>query len=396
MKRIYFCILIIALLTSGCRFQGKILTLKGDIENNIISANSTVAGKIMKMNVQQGSHVKKGDIIAVIDNVNQKYAVDQVQATVNMKKAHLDELKAGARPQEIAQAEAQVQASKAQVRASESQVDLLVGGNRPEQIEQAKNAVSIAQEALNSAKTTYNQVESDYNKALSLYQSGAISQNDLDKAKALLDLNTNQVNAAQKQLETSQQQYQLMQNGATSQSIDAARANYDAAKSYYDAAVSQVDLLKSGSTIQSITFAQADLDQSTALLNQAQNTLNDYNIVALADGIIISKNVELGDIVTASSNIADIAIDNDIYLLCYIPDQYLDKVYYDQQLTVKTSLGEQTGKVNYIALTHEYTPKDKQSTTDDKHIATKIKIKISDDSNRLKSGMKATVQVPLE
>lgn len=382
MKKLILCVLFIALITTGCSSKSNNLTLKGDIQNNIISANSTVAGKIIQMNKQQGEPVKKGDIIAVIDNTNQKYAVEQLQAVVNIKKAKLEELQAGTRPQQIEQAQAQVRAAKAQL-------DLLTSGNRSEQIEQAKNGVSIAQEALNTAQTAYNFADTQYKNALKLNKDGALSKNDLDNAKYKLDTTATQVSSAQYQLESAKQQLALLQNGSTSQAISTAQANYDAANA-------QLKLLQSGATKQTIAAAQADLDQSVAQLNQAQNILNNYNIIALNDGIIISKNFELGDVVNVGSNIADIAISNDLYVLCYIPDQYLDKIYYNQLLAVTTSAGIQTGKVSYIALKHEYTPKDKQSTSDDSHIATKIKVAINDNKGILKSGMTATVQVPLK
>ena len=115
-------------ITTGCSSNSNVLTLKGDIQNNIISATSTISGKIVEMKKNQGEVVKKGDIIAVIDNTNQKYVVDQMQATVNIKKAKLEELQVGTRPEQIEQAEAQVRANKAQL-------DLLTSGNRSEQIE---------------------------------------------------------------------------------------------------------------------------------------------------------------------------------------------------------------------------------------------------------------------
>lgn len=299
MKKIFLCILFIAIIATGCSSNSDKLTLKGDIQNNIISANSTQPGKIVKMNKQQGEPVKKGDIIAVIDNTNQKYAVDQLQAVLTMKKAKLDELQAGARPQQIDQEQAQVDASFAQ-----------------------------------------------------------------------LDLITST-------------------SGSKTQAITVARSNYDAAKA-------QLSLLKSGATKQTISIAKADIVESVAQLNQAQNTLTNCNIVALADGIIISKNFGLGDIVNIGSNIADIAISNDLYVLCYIPDKYLDKISYNQQLTVTDSTGTQMGKVNYIALQHEYTPKDEQSTSDSSQITTKIKVAIKDAKGILKSGMTANVEVPLK
>ncbi len=354
MKKIFLCILCLAFIVAGCSANPGNLTLQGDIQNNIISAISTVSGKIIKMNKQQGELVKRGDIIAVIDNTNQKYVVDQLQAIVNMKKAKLEELQAGARPQQIAQAEAQVRAAKEQL-----------------------NGVSIAQKALSSAQITYDYVDAQYKKTLTLYKEGALSKDELDKAKYKSDTAANQLSTAKYQLENAKMQF------------SAARANYDAANA-------QLDLLQSGATKQTINAAQADFDQAVAQLNQARNTLNNCNIVALEDGIIISKNFELGDVVNVGSNIADIAVTNGLYVLSYIPDEYLDKIYYNQSLAVTTAIGVQTGKVSYIALKHEYTPKDKQSTSDSKHMATKIKVTIKDNKGRLKSGMSANIEVPLK
>ena len=383
MKKLFMCSLITLFLFTGCSSNGKVLTLKGDIQNNIVSATSTVSGKIVELKKNQGEAVNKGDIIAVIDNVNQKYVVDQMQAAVNIKKAKLEELKSGSRPEQIEQTEAQTRASKAQL-------DQLLAGNRKEQIEAAKNDVSIAQDNVNSTQATYDNINTQYNNTVQLYQSDAVSKSTLDDAKLKFDTASAQLSSAKSKLETTKQQLQLLEEGSTTQSIDAARANYDAANA-------QLNLIKNGSTKQAITAAQGDLDQATAQLNQAQNTLNNYNIIASSDGVIISKNFDLGDVVNIGSDIADIAVSNDIYVLCYIPDEYLDKITYNQSLNVIPSNKKtQAGTINYIALKHEYTPKDKQSTSDSKHIATKIKVAIDSEDGALKSGMTATVEIPIK
>lgn len=382
MKKLFMCSLFILFIATGCSSNSNNLTLKGDIQNNIISATTTISGKIIEMKKQQGETVKKGDVIAIIDNTNQKYVVDQLQAVANMKMAKLEELQTGTRPEQIEQAEAQVHAAKAQL-------DLLTSGNRNEQIEQSKNEVKIAEDAVNSAQATYDYVNNQYSITSQLYESEAASKNDLDDSKYKLDTETNQLSSSKYKLESAKQQLQLLQEGSTSEAIDTAKANYDALNA-------QLDMLENGSTKQTIDAAQADLDQANAQLNQGQNTLNNYTITALNDGIIISKNFELGDVVTIGSDIADIAVSNEVYVLCYIPDEYLDKISYNQSLDVVASTGTQTGKVSYIALKNEYTPKDKQSTSDSKHIATKIKISINDMDGVLKSGMDATVEIPLK
>ncbi|MFW2491451.1 HlyD family secretion protein [Clostridium chromiireducens] len=382
MKKLFMCSLTVLFLTTGCSLNSDTLTLKGDIQNNIVPATSMVSGKIVEMKKNQGEVVKKGDVIAVIDNVTQKYTVDQTQAIVNIKKAKLDELKVGTRPEQIEQAEAQARAAK-------YQLDLLTAGNRSEQIKQAEDEVSISETSVNSAQANYDYIKNQYNNTSQLYDKDAVPKNTLDDAKLKLDTTSDQLSTAKYKLESAQQQLKLLKDGSTSESINIAQANYDAANA-------QLNLLKNGSTKQAIDAAQADLDQAVAQLNQAQNNLNNYNIVALNDGIVISKNFSLGDVVNVGSDIADIAISNELYVLCYIPDEHLDKISYNQSLNVVTSTGNQTGSVNYIALKHEYTPKDKQSTADSKHIATKIKVSINDSDGKLKSGMTADVQIPIK
>lgn len=382
MKRFLIFIITILFASAAASCSGSKLTLNGDIQNNIISANSTVSGKIIKLNKQQGETVKKGEIIAVIDNTNQKYAVDQLKAMLEMKKAKLEELQAGTRPEQIEQAQAQVRAAKAQL-------ELLQSGSRDEQIAQAENNVSIAQETISNSQSSYDYISTQYNNAQVLYNNGYMSKLDLDSSKNKLDSAASQLATAKYQLANAKQQLNLLKNGSTTESINAAKANYDAANA-------QLKLLQNGSTKQTLAAAKADMDQTAAQLNQSQYNLDNCNITALADGIIISKNFELGDIVNVGSNIADIAISNDVYVLCYIPEKYLGKIYYNQPLSVTTDLGTQTGKLSYIALKSEYTPKDKQSTSDGGSTAVKIKVSINDEGGKLKSGMTAKVTVPLK
>ncbi|MHC1720620.1 MAG: HlyD family secretion protein [Clostridiaceae bacterium] len=316
MKKLFAYIIAIAFIAAGCSSDSGSVTLKGVIQNNIISSNSTVSGKITEMKVQQGQKVKKGDVIAIIDSVNPKYNVDQLQAVVNMKKAKLEELQAGTRTEQITQ----------------------------------------AREALDTAQKTYDYQSNQYAITLKLYESGAASKAELDSVRLKADTASNQLSTAQSQLE----------------------------------------LLSSGATKQAIDFARADLAQAEAQLNQAKNNLSNYSITALESGIVISKNFELGDMVTAGSNIADVAMDDSLYVLCYVPVKYLDKIYYDQELQVKTSLGTQTGKIIFIALDSEYTPKDMQTKSESEKQAVKVKVSVKDSSGRLKQGVDASVIIPVK
>ena len=382
------CLTMIALLTGCSTIKHLVagnqeqIVLTGDIYNNLISASSTVSGKIVEMNKRLGEPVKKGDVIAVIDHAGQDYVIDQLRAVVDMKTAKLEELKAGSRPEQIEQAEAQVRAAKAQL-------ELLKSGSRQESVEQARLSVAAAEEALALTQLTYDHAQREYFKTLNLYEAGAATKEAVDEMQYSLNMAEKQLSVSRLQWESAKQQLALLEKGATPQEISAAEA-------HYDAAVAQLNLLKSGATRQAIEAAEADLQQAVAQLNQAKHNVENSYIRALADGIIISLNYELGDVVNVGGNIADIAVADDVYVLVYLPSKHLDKIAYNQPLKVVTPLGEQTGRVSYIALTREYTPKDKQSASDGDPVTTKIKVAIDDMDGRLKSGMTAEVVVPLK
>lgn len=375
-------LLALAILSTGCSQNSATLTLKGDIQNNIISSISTVSGKIVDMNKNLGETVKKGDLIAVIDDKNQTFVVEQLQAAVDFKTARLEEIEVGSRPLQIKQLEAQARVAK-------SQWDLISAGSRTEQKKQASLNVSIAKEGVNSAQISFDYASSQYENALTGYGLGTITKAELDAAKYKKDLAFRQLATAKFQRDSAISQLALVEKGSTPQSISAAKANYEAIKA-------QLELAKVGATSQAIVIAEADLNIAKAQLEQGKNLLESYKITSLADGVIISKNYQLGDVVVASSNIVDIAIDNDLYVIAYIPDKYLGKIQYGQKLKVNTPVGAIEGNVIYIDLNNEYTPKDKQSTNDSQHKATKIKVKITSTKGNLKSGMTADIEVPLK
>lgn len=381
MKKVLITSIILSILITGCKAESSI-TLEGDIQNNIISANTTESGMIIEMKKEQGELVKKGEVLAIIDDTNKKYIVEQLQAVVDMKQAKLDQIKNGARPEEIEAAEAQARAAKAEL-------DLMVTGNRDEQIEQAKNEVAIADENFKMASLSYDHISKQYQDAVILLEDGILSEYEFSNKKLELDTASNQLKSAKYRLENAKQQLQLVEEGTTKEGIKIAEAHYDAADANYQ-------LLMSGSTKENILIAQADLDQSIAQLKQAENVLENCTIKALEDGIIISKHYNLGDVVNSGSNIMDIAMTEDVYVLCYIPVKYLGKIVYDQELEVTTINGVQKGKVSYIGLETEYTPKDKQTNEDRKNKSVKIHVTIDDDNGTLKSGMTAEVEISLK
>ena len=372
------------LLSAGCTGQTA-LELSGTVESTRIEANSEVSGKITEVYKEEGDSVKQGDILAKVDPSAQEISVKQQEAVVTLKKAKLDELKAGSRAEQIHQAEAAVKAAKARL-------DELEAGSRPEEIKQAAAAVDTAKTTADSAKINYDYLLDKYNRTQELYRKGSVSEDSLADAKFRLETAGKQLDIAREQLKSSQYKLQLLQKGATSQAILSARANYEQAQA-------QLDLYKNGSTSQAIRAAEADLEQSAAALDLARLNLSRCEIKSPVDGTYLSRNANTGDMVTAGTSIGTVSNLTELWVRMYIPQKYLNRISLNQevQLTSSALPGETVkGRIAFISGEAEFTPKNVETKEAKENLVFRFKIRILDHLDRLKPGMSLDLKIPDE
>jgi len=316
-------VLLAAILLTAC---GNQIVLKGEVEAPVYSQYTEVSGKITKLPVELGQSVKAGDLIAEIDDTDAKYALEQLQAVLAKKKAVLAKLEEGADSLEI---------------------------------KQAKNNIDIAKAGYDSKKTLADRALSDYENALSLYNEGAITQNDMDNA--------------------------LDRKVLAEQTLISAETTLDNAKQ-------SLNLLLEGADKQDITAAQADVDQTESQVRQLEDNLAKYRITAVADGVVISKNYLLGDNVSVGYNLMDISAQNEKYLVTYVPKDDIYNVEYGQSLTINYGNEAIQGTVTFIDNKTQYTPKDLQTSVNKNKDSIKIKILLPEDST-IKPGEEAEVVI---
>lgn len=141
------------------------------------------AGKIASVEVEKGDEIKPGDILAKLDTTDLNFAV---------------------------------QASQAQADAAQSQYRKAQNGATKEEIEQLRVNLRKAKEALDFSEDLYQKMEA-------LYESGAISQHDRDKAKLEYEVRKNDVNQAELALQSAV-------NGTREEDLAMARANLSMAE----------------------------------------------------------------------------------------------------------------------------------------------------------------------
>lgn len=161
MKKI-FALLIASALVWGCSDNGKniIAEESGTIESTDVIISSQTAGRIMKMNADEGYEVKKGDTLLIADTELYELQLRQAIAGRDIAKAQLDLLIKGARKEDVAQ----------------------------------------AREIYNQASANLTLAETDKKRMEALYEVRSISKKQLDDATLRYDVSASQFNAAKQNL----------------------------------------------------------------------------------------------------------------------------------------------------------------------------------------------------
>jgi HlyD family secretion protein len=194
---------------SNKKFDLQAYTIAAQAEKNLtvrVTASGTVvpiqtvnlspktAGRLVHLFVEQGDRVRKGQVVAQMDNSDVQAQVDQLKANLAEIQSRGVEVVAGNRIQEISQAQAQVEAAQARLnlasakvkrnlslanegaisrdrldelmaddvsaranlREAQKRLDLMRAGSRPEDITQSKAAVAAAAAQLKAAQVLLN------------------------------------------------------------------------------------------------------------------------------------------------------------------------------------------------------------------------------------------------
>src|SRR5579871_5102163 len=99
------------------------LTLFGNIDLRQVQLAFNNSERITSVLVQEGDRVKKGQLLAVLDTSRLKPQVDQYKAMVDAQRAVVERMHNGSRPEEIAQARANLESSKADLANAKQQYD---------------------------------------------------------------------------------------------------------------------------------------------------------------------------------------------------------------------------------------------------------------------------------
>ena len=239
------------------------------------------SGTLTTLNVQVGSQVKQGDLLAQLDSSNQQLALAQAQQALN----------------ELTSASA---------------------------IANAKLAVTTDQANIINAQAALNNLKYYQNPALvqNEYAAYVIAKNNLDKAQASYDSlnsgpyidNTNVAAAyqklynAQQAFNTAQYYYSLYSQAPTQRALDAAQATLDLDNAKLVEDQNLVTALTGGTVPASATGTGLNaLNQAKLNLQTAQNNLAYTSLYAPISGTVLTVSSSVGDTINAGSVFITIA-----------------------------------------------------------------------------------------
>ncbi len=299
-----------------------------------------VGGKLIELNVAEGDHVTAGQVIARLDDVDQKMSLEaakvslaQAEASLLQSQANLANTEVGPTDEQIAQAEAAVmraEANLAQIMAGPSdetvnvararvgtlqaQLRQVLSGTREEQLVASLASARKAEANLRLAQTDFDKIayasDSDQAQPIAV----ALERATLDYEAALANYNTLLNGATSEEVDVSRAQVvegqaALAQSlaGATAEEIFVAQAAVLEAEAAL--ATAQV-----GPTDEQIAVAQAavevaqvGLEQAQVSIAQAEGTLSRTELIAPFDGIVATLNPKVGQVINAGQSILTLA-----------------------------------------------------------------------------------------
>lgn len=186
----------------------------------------------------------------------------------------------------------------------------------------------------------------------------------------------------------------LKKDVASEQAYEDALANKSEAKARLASARAALDLALAGFRKEDIRAAEGELHAAEAQVEQARTRLQDTEVIAPADGTVLTRVVEPGAIVAAGATVYSVSLGSPVWVRTYVSEPDLSRVHPGMPVLVSTDGGNQYhGHVGFISPDAEFTPKTVQTTALRTDLVYRVRVIVDDPDNKLRRGMPVTVNV---
>lgn len=343
------------------------ITISGTVQSagKYSVTSSLIDTKIKTVNFKVGDRVKKGDVIAVLDDTQLKEKLSEAKKTLKKtKEKNKLDLESAQRSYDSLVSEGEIQAQRNNRDVNEAYADYVNAVNERNNIAQKYN------EAINNRSALESQVN------FAFADDPEIAAMELETARAAEEELSAQLKAADEMIKTSKDAYDKMQENKT----DADKAQ---AKSLAD----QKDVLE----ITKIT-AEESLAAPKQEIEELKKSIDDCEVIAPADGIITSLNIKAGDIYKGDE--MAVVQDDSGYVISANVDQYdISSLSTGLKADITTNATGDTkmkGELTFVSLTPSAGTAEITSTD------YMIEAAVIDPDDRLRIGMSAKLIITLD
>jgi HlyD family secretion protein len=365
-------------LRNGGGNDGGIL-ISGNIELTRVDVAFKTAGLLMERAVDEGDDVRPGQIVARLDR-NQLERQRQAQvAALAAAEAQLAQARTAARWQKEALA-ADLEGRRAELGATQARLRELRSGARPQEIREAQAAVE-------AARTEHERASRDWERAQVLHANDDISTAQRDQYRARYE-------AASAALEQARQRLSLVEAGPRSETIEAAASQVERSRAGLKAG--EVNALEVQRREQEIAARQAEIERVRAQIALVDAQLADTVAVSPVGGVVLVKAADPGEVVAPGTTVLTVGDIDHPWLRGYIGARDLGRVKIGNPVRVTTDSfpGKvYNGRVTFIASEAEFTPKQIQTQEERVKLVYRVKIDVENPGRELKNNMPADAEI---
>ncbi len=317
-------------LLSACRQNApQAARFSGQVDATEVQVSAEVGGRIVELPIEEGDRLAQGDVVARLDVRDVELRLQQAQADRSQADAQLRLLQAGARPEDIRQADASAAAAAADVAA---------------------------------AQTDLSAAETDLERFERLLKANAGSQKQRDDAAARRDVARDRLQSARGRELASREAVARLRAGSRREEIDAARARVAAV----DAQIATLEKARGDAVVRApiggvITERLLDLGEMAAPRAPIALIANlDQVWAEVFVGELQVPGIKLGQAATVFTDAGGPGL---------------------------------PGKVSFIASKAEFTPRNVQTAEDRSKLVYRMRIAVDNRQGVLKQGMPVEAEI---
>jgi HlyD family secretion protein len=349
-----------------------LLEANGQVRGTEVTLSAKIPGVADIIAVREGQLLKPGDLIAQIASREFEARLDQARA------------QAAAAQNLIAELDAQVKV----LDTTAEQVKLgavVAAGTSSHEIHRASEALARANAELAAVAAQATQDQSAYERFEKLLAQGFVSKNYFDEVDARRRASAARLTAARQAREEAQ--------AALEKARAASGEVVIKEKDIQRVAAERVRLLAARTTATSQTEA------ARARVAELEAQLADTRILAPAEGTVMARLAEPGELVAAGRPLATLVNLQDLYVRVYVPERDVGRIRLGNAARVSVDAFRDrvfTGVVSEVAQQAEFTPKDVHVKDEREKLVFGVKVRLENPDGLLKPGMPADVKIRVD